>query len=146
MDMAKLKKTITIQRSVQVFLLILLVLVAFQFQQKMTQQQFLRAALFTIALQLLLFYPLNKLGEREASREVNAAAPNLPADKLAAARRSRIVSDMVRGAFFLFFITFIVLAPNHPSIQAIIFFTFIFTYLAFIQCFIGHLKRKMQAP
>lgn len=138
-----LKRIIAIQRAVQIFLLVLLVFVAFQLQGKMTSAQFLKVAIATMVAQLALFYPLNKLAGHEAARELETSAPGVPVEKLVELRRKRIFSDILKGSFFLFFVAFIALSPEHPLVQAFIFFTFILTTLTFIQCFIASLKKGM---
>ena len=58
------------------FLVVLLVIMALHFQSKFhsqgVPQAFLNSIIFSVILQLLAFYPLKKLTEKEAQREVAA--------------------------------------------------------------------------
>lgn len=135
----KLKKLIVIYRVVQVFLLGLLVYMAYSFQQifqaKGMPQIFLNSIVTAIVIQLLLFYPIRKFALAEAEREAASAGPDLSVDALKALRQRRIFSDILKMAVFLGFTIFILLAPSATFVMSTAFFCFILTLLTYFQCF-----------
>lgn len=139
MDKGKLKKTIVIYRVVQVFLLGLLVYMAYSFQQifqaKGMPKVFLNSILMSLAIQLLLFYPVRKFATAEAEREAAATAPGLSGEVLKAMRQRRIFSDIVKVSIFLGFTLFLFLSPPATAIMSTAFFCFVLTLLTYFQCF-----------
>jgi len=147
-DFGKLKRLMTIYLVVQIFLLALLAFVGFGFQMKMRAvgrpELFTRSALAALALQLLLFYVINKFARSEAAREVESSAVGLTPDDQAGFRKRRLVGDFIKAGVFIFFVTFILRAPDVLPVQCTIFFTFILTFLTYVQCYNFAAKRLMK--
>jgi hypothetical protein len=147
-DFSKLKRLIAIYLFVQVFLLALLAYVGVGFQMKMramgNPEQFTKSALTALVLQLVLFFVINKFARSEASREVDSSAVGLKPDELAGFRKKRLVGDYIKAGVFIFFVTFILRAPDVPLVQCTIFITFILTFLTYFQCYNFAAKRLMK--
>jgi hypothetical protein len=147
-DFTGLKRLITIYFVVQFFLLVLLAYVGIGFQMKMqtmgTPGSFTRSALSALAIQLVLFYGINKFAQGEAAREVESSAIGLKPDDLGRLRKKRLIGDSVKAGAFIFFVTFILRAPDLPPVQCTIFFTFILTFLTYFQCYNFAAKRLMK--
>ena len=147
-DFSKLRRSITIYLVVQVCLVALLVYVGIGFQMKFraigSPEQFTRSAMVALILQLVLFYPINRFARREATREVEASAVGLTPEELAGFRKKRIIGDFVKTGIFVFFVTFIMRAPNIPLVQSTIFITSFLTFLAYFQCYNYAAKRLMK--
>ena len=142
-DFKKLHRFIMIYAVVQVVLVLLLVYMAMSFQVSL-QQRFLTSVIASLVIQLALFYPIWKFAGREAAREVDACEIGLDAEKLKAMRTKRTIGDVVKSGVFIFFITFIIKAPDNRFILSIIYFTFILTFLSYFQCFNFAAKREMK--
>ena len=147
-DFKKLQRFITIYAVVQVVLILLLVYVAASFQGGFQMagypQRFFHSIILSLLIQLALFYPIWKFAGSEATREVNASEVGLGADKLKAMRTRRTIGDVVKSGVFVFFITFILKAPNNDLVRSVIYFTFILTILSYFQCFNFAAKREMK--
>jgi hypothetical protein len=147
-DFTGLKRLITIYFVVQFFLLALLAYVGIGFQVKMqtmgTPGSFTRSALAALAIQLVLFYGINRFAQSEAAREVESSATGLKPDDLARLRKKRLIGDSVKAGAFIFFVIFILKAPDLPQVQCTIFFTFILTFLTYFQCYNFAAKRLMK--
>jgi hypothetical protein len=147
-EFSNLKRLVTIYLFVQIFLLALLAYVGFGFQMKMRAigrpDQFTKSALAALVLQLVLFYVINKFASSEASREVESSATGLKTDELAALRKKRLIGDFIKAGVFIFFVTFILRAPDVPLVQCTLFFTFILTFLTYFQCYNFAVKRLMK--
>ena len=142
-DFKKLHRFIMIYAVVQVVLVLLLVYMAMSFQVSL-QQRFLTSVIASLVIQLALFYPIWKFAGREAAREVDACEIGLDAEKLKAMRTKRTIGDVVKSGVFIFFITFIIKAPDNRFILSTIYFTFILTFLSYFQCFNFAAKREMK--
>ncbi len=146
-DFKRLRRLITIYTVVQVFLVALLIYMAVNFQTGLQvegrPQRFLHSVIVTLAIQLALFYPINKFAAREARREIDSSATNLTVEELKSLRNKRIFGDVVKTGIFIFFITFILRAPQDRFVLSIIFFSFILTTLSYFQCYNFAAKRGM---
>ncbi|TWJ33123.1 hypothetical protein [Geobacter argillaceus] len=147
-DFKRLRRFITIYAAVQVVLVLLLVYMAVNFQAGLQAegrpQRFLHSVVATLVFQLMLFYPIRKFAASEATREVEACATNLDPDTLKKMRTRRTIGDVVKCGAFIFFVTFILKAPQDRFVLSIIFFTFILTFLSYFQCFNFAAKREMK--
>lgn len=147
-DFKKLRRLILIQGVVQLFLVLLLILMALKFQGALQAegrpQRFLHSVVTTLVLQLALFYPINKLASRDAEREVTSAATDLTEAEMKALRQKRLISDYIKAAIFIFFITFALRAPQDRFVLSIIYFSFILTFLTYFQCYNFAAKRMMK--
>lgn len=147
-DFKRLRRLTTIYLVVQVFLVILLVYMAMNFQTGLQgegrPQRFLHSVVVTLIIQLALFYPLNKLAARDAEREVDSCAIGLSVEELKGLRTKRIIGESIKTAIFIFFITFILKAPQDRFILSVIFFSFILTILSYYQCYNYAAKRLMR--
>lgn len=146
-DFKRIRKTITINTVIQVFLVVLLVIAAIKVQQGLVAQgrphRFLHSVYVTIALQLVLFFPLSKAAGAEVERELAGSEPGLSAERLQELRRKRIFAEFMKAAVFVFFVTFILRAPGDLFIQGMIFFSFLLTTISYLQCFNFTAKRRM---
>lgn len=135
----RMKRTLVIHRIVQILLCLLLVYMALHFQQlfaeKGTPQVFRNSLLATLFLQLVLFFPLRHFAGNEARREVAAATRPAEVEQQKLWRRQRLFSDTIKGAIFLGFTIFIIIAPPFTFILSTAFFSFLATVITYLQCF-----------
>ena len=146
-NFTKLRRLTIIYLVVQVFLFILLVFMAMNFQTKLAGQSpsFLRSIVVTFIIQLALYIPINKFANWEARREAEAAAPALSTAEQKTLRTRRMIGDVTKTSIFFFFVVFFWRAPNNQFILSVIFFTFITTYLSYIQNFNFAVKREIKS-
>ncbi len=144
-NVKQLKRLIMIYRVVQVFLLGLFFYMAWHFQKlfqlKGMPQIFLNSILTSLVIQLLIFYPVWKFAAADARRE--AASVGASADDSKKLRQQRMYSDMLKASIFMFFATFIYLAPAATFFMSTAFFSFILALLTYAQCFTFTLSRLL---
>lgn len=144
-DYNRLRKMTKIYLAIQIFLIILLVFMAINFQVKMraegVSQRFLHSVVAALVIQLGLFYPIRKFAGNEAEREIESLNSGLDKDKLKSLRNRRMIADVAKMGVFVFFVTFVARAPKVLFIQSLIFFTFILTFLSYFQCLGFALKK-----
>jgi phage-related holin len=144
-DYNRLRKMTKIYLVIQVFLVILLVFMALNFQAKMlaegVSQRFLHSVVAAVMIQLALFYPIKRFAGNEAEREIEALTPGLDAARVKSLRTRRMIADVAKMGVFVFFVTFVARAPKVLFIQSLIFFTFILTFLTYFQCLGFALKK-----
>jgi hypothetical protein len=144
----RVKRLTLIYLVVQLFLLALLVTMAFQFQavfrSKGIPQVFFNSIIASVVLQLVTFYPLKVLAEKEARREVAFDAGTLTPEELKGLRHSRMFYDFGKATIFLFFAAFIILAPGVTFVMSTIYFGFILVGLTYFQCFNFAARRAMR--
>ena len=137
-DYTRLRRMTKIYLVIQIFLVALLIFMGFYFQNALTAEgrspRFLHSVLFALAFQLVLFYPIKKFADKEATREVASSATDLDFETTKMLRNKRIVGDVVKSGVFVFFLTFIYKAPKDAFVLSTLFLTFIFTYLSYFQC------------
>lgn len=144
-DFKKLRRLTTIYYFVQAFMIVLFGASAFWLQVNAPSQIFINSLIRAVVVQLILFYPIYKFAAHEAKREVASCRTSLSPDEAMALRRKRVTGDIIKSAMFIFFIMFIVRAPQAPGILFPILFIFILTTLCYFQCFNFIAKREMQA-
>jgi uncharacterized membrane protein YhaH (DUF805 family) len=142
-DFTKLRRLLTIHLVVQICLVLMLVTVSLTFQQKIADR-FLNCVIFSLLIQVGLFFPLKNLTAREVNREIGSSALGLTLDDLKSLRKKRVIADILKSSVFLFFIVFIYRLPGQPVVLAIAFLTFILTCLSYFQCFNYWARREMK--
>jgi hypothetical protein len=144
-DYTRLRRMTKIYLVIQIFLVVLLLFMALNFQVKMKaeglSQRFLHSVVTALAIQMALFYPIRKFAGNEAEREIESCTPGLDAAKLKSLRNRRMIADVAKMGVFVFFVTFVARAPKVLFIQSLIFFSFILTFLSYFQCLSISLKR-----
>jgi len=152
-DFKKLRRLINIYAFVQVVLVGLLIYTALQFQTSLTAvgraDLFTKSIMYTLLMQLALFYPIFKFGSREAGLAVDSLQSGLTPAELKSLRNKRLVGDVVKSGVFCFYVVFIWKVPvsNAAATRfflSMIFFNFILTYLCYFQCFNFAVKRLMK--
>lgn len=146
-DYKRLKRTTRIYLVIQIVLVLLLLVMGFYFQSKLTANgdstRFFKSVLIALAFQLAIFYPIRKFAEKEAQREVDSSVPGLDFETLKKLRSKRIYADVVKSGVFVFFLTFIWKAPQNTFIMSIVFLSFIFTYVSYFQCLSFQIKQAI---
>jgi len=143
-DFTKLRRLLIIHLVVQIALVALLLWASWQFQQRLADR-FLNGVIFSLVIQLGLFFPIKSLTAKEVDREIASSAIGLTPADLQALRRKRVTADVIKTSVFLFFLIFIYRLPNKPIILAIAYFSFILTCLSYFQCFNFAARREMRA-
>jgi len=141
-DYSRLRRLLKIYLAVQVGLVLLLIYMAVIMQTGL-QERFIRSVAVTLVIQMAIFFPMKKLALKEADREIEACAPDLDGDKLKALRYRRMFADVIKMAVIIFFVTFILKAPNNLFILSIVYFSFILTVLSYFQCVSFALRRAL---
>lgn len=148
-DYTRLRRLLKIYLVCQVFLGILLIYMAMHFQSGLLAQgrpqRFFHSVVAAFIFQVVLFYPIWKFAGKEADREIDSSATGLSDEQLKALRKRRMFSDMVKTGVFVFFVTFFYKAPKDLFILAVLFFSFILTYLSYFQCVTTRIKRGIAA-
>ena len=143
----RLHRTLLIYRIVQIMLTVLLVYMALHFQQlfldKGTPHIFRNSLLATLLLQFVLFFPLRRFAGNEARRELAAAAAQATTEQQKQLRQQRLIGDTLKGAVFLGFAAFILMAPPATFVLSTAFFCFIVTVITYLQCFNFAVKRGL---
>jgi hypothetical protein len=124
--------------AIQIVLVVLLLVMGFYFQSKLTSEgrspRFFHSMVWALVFQLGMFYPIKKFADREAQREVDSSVPGLDFDTLKKLRNKRTVADVIKSGVFVFFLTFIWKAPQDTFVLSTLFMSFIFTYVSYFQC------------
>lgn len=138
-DGSKLRKVIKVYWVVQAVLVLLLIFMAVNFQSGLMAEgrpeRFLHSVVVAIVLQLLAFYPLKRFASREVERDLESTAADLTAEEQKSLRQKRLISDYIKWAIIIFFFTFAGLAPKDLFVLSVIFLSFIFTVIAYLQCY-----------
>lgn len=146
----RLQRTLLIHRTMQILLCILLIYMALHFQQlflaRGMPQVFRNSLLTTLLLQFIVFLPLHRFANREARRELAAAARQVTAEQQRQLRQQRLFGDILKGAVFLGFAVFIIIAPPATFVLSTAFFCFIVTVVTYLQCFNYSVRRGLVAP
>jgi hypothetical protein len=147
-DYNRLRKMTKIYLVIQIFLVVLLIFMAFRFQAKFVldgnAKAFTGGIIIATVMQLAIFWPIRKFALYEADREIESIQPNLDGDKLKSLRVKRMTGDIVKSAVFVFYLIFLVAMPNKKGVTSIlwpVFLTFILTYLTYFQCVTYALKK-----
>jgi len=146
----RLQRTLLIHRIMQILLCILLIYMALHFQQlflaRGMPQVFRNSLLTTLLLQFIVFLPLHRFANREARRALAAAARQVTAEQQRQLRQQRLFGDILKGAVFLGFAVFIIIAPPATVVLSTAFFCFIVTVVTYLQCFNYSVRRGLVAP
>jgi hypothetical protein len=142
-DFTKLRRLLIIHLVVQIALVALLLWASWQFQQRLADR-FLNGVIFSLVIQLGLFFPVKSLTAKEVDREIATSAIGLSPADLRVLRRRRVTADVIKSSVFLFFFIFIYTVPSKPIILAITYITFILTCLSYFQCFNFAARREMK--
>jgi hypothetical protein len=146
----RLRRTLLIHRLVQLLLGLLLITMALHFQQlfaaKGLPHVFRNSLLATLLLQFALFFPLRRFADKEARRELAAAATQTTVDEQKLLRQQRLFGDVVKGAVFLGFGIFILLAPPVTFVLSTALFSFIATVITYLQCFNFIVRSQLDSP
>jgi hypothetical protein len=153
-DFKKLNRQMMIYRIVQTILTGLLIVLAIIFQGRFgalnKPEQFISSIVASIAVQLLLIYPVYKLAWRDAGVEIKGSAPNLSTEQLAALRKKRLIGDLWKFCGVAFFAVFVTLVPDAkkaagaPLVLATTIFSFLLTCLMYFQCFNFSAKKRIK--
>ena len=147
-DNSQLRRLTKIYLAVQVFLVVLLLVMAFRFQAKLAADGNSRAFTGGIAiaavLQVALFWPIRKFASYEAEREIASRRPGLTGDELKSFRAKRLTTDVMKSAVFIFYLVFLMAMPDKKGTTGVlwtVFLSFILTYLTYFQCVSYALKK-----
>jgi len=153
-DFKKLNRQMMIYRIVQTILTGLLIVMAIVFQSRFAvlgkSGQFMSSIIASIAVQLLLIYPVYRLAWRDAGVEIEGAQPKLTTEQLAALRKKRLIGDLWKFCGVAFFVVFVTLVPDSkkaagaPLVLASTIFSFLLTCLMYFQCFNFSAKKRMK--
>jgi hypothetical protein len=145
----RLQRTLLIHRIVQILLSGLLLYMALHFQQlfatKGTPHIFRNSLLATLLLQFALFFPLRRFAGNEARRELAAAAAQATPEQQKQLRHQRLLGETLKGAVFLGFTAFILMAPPATFILSTAFCCFIVTVITYLQCFNFAVRRGLSS-
>lgn len=143
----RLRRTLLIHRIVQILLCVLLIYMALHFQQlfaaKGMPHVFRNSLLATLLLQFVLFFPLRSFADKEARRELAAAAMRVTVEQQKQLRHQRLFGDILKGAVFLGFSAFILIAPPVTFVLSTALFCFIVTVVTYLQCFNFVVRREL---
>lgn len=143
----RLRRAVLIYRVVQLLFCILLIFMALHFQQLFAEKGlphvFRNSLLVTLLLQFMLFFPLRRFADKEARRELAAASAQTTAEQQKQLRQQRLLADVIKGAVFLGFTTFIMMAPPVTFVLSTALFCFIVTVLTYLQCFNFVVRREL---
>jgi hypothetical protein len=153
-DFKRLNHVIIIYRVVQLVLAALLLFMAYHFQQLFAMigkpAQFLSSFIVAIIFELILLYPAYLLARRDANIEIDGCALGVSLDTLAVLRKKRLRSDLLKVSIFIFFITFIAMAPDAkksagaPLVLSSSIFSFLLLALTYFHGFNFCAKKQMK--
>jgi hypothetical protein len=153
-DFKKLNRQMMLYRIVQTILTGLLIVLAIIFQGQFAAlhkaSQFISSIVASIAVQLLVIYPVYRLAWRDAGIEIEGCAPDLSAVQLTALRKKRLIGDLWKFCGVAFFIVFVALVPDSkkaagaPLVLASTIFSFLLTCLMYFQCFNFSARKLMR--
>lgn len=146
--MRRIRKTLIIHRIVQIALMALLLYMALHFMQKFetagNMKPFYNSLIITLLIQVALFFPIRKFTEKEAIREINAAANDTPSVAEAKQLRTqRLIADFIKASVFIFFVVFILTAPPIDFLLSTTYFCCIGTVLSYLQNFNFAVRRRL---
>lgn len=142
----RLKRQMLIHTVLQVAFIMLLLYMAYHFQRlflaKGMPNIFYNSIFTTLFLQACLFYPIYRFASSEAKRELAEQSSTDPNERQNL-RRQRLYGDFMKGVIFIFYTTFILLAPAATFIMSTAFFSFIATAVTYLQSFNSAAKRLL---
>jgi hypothetical protein len=145
----RLRKTLIIHRIVQIAMIALLLYMALHFQQMFETKYgnlkpFYNSLIATLLIQVALFFPIRKFADREARRELNAAAKDTySVDETKQLRTQRLFADFIKASVFIFFAVFILTAPPAGFVLSTAYFSCIGTVLSYLQNFNFAVRRQL---
>ena len=144
-DSKRLNRIIKIHLIVQILLAMLLVFMAYSFQQLFALRgkpdQFIFSLIAAIICQLILLYPVYRLSRRDAGIEIDGCVLGISVDTLAALRKKRLMTDLWKCSVIVFFITFVAMVPDAgrasgaPLVLSTSIFSFLLICLTYFQGF-----------
>lgn len=153
-DFKRLKRTMLIYRIVQALLVCLMLYVAYTFQVNFAllgrPEKFTASLIASIAVQLLLIYPIYRLAWRDAGVEIEGSAVGLSTEMQAALRKKRLIGDLWKFSGVAFFLAFVTMipeakkAPGAAQVLAITLFSFLLLCLSYFQCFNFSARKRMK--
>lgn len=153
-EFKRLNHMIIIYRVVQIILILLLVFMAYNYQQLFASlgkpAQFLRSFIAAFASQLILLYPIYRLSNRDAGIEIESCAVGLSAENLAALRKKRLMADLLKFSIVIFFITFVAMVPDArkspgaPLVLSASIFSFLLICLTYFHGFNFCAKKRVK--
>ena len=147
--LVRIKRQMMIYTVLQIVLTALLLYIAWEFQgiyaAKGALKFFFNSIFLTMCLQIIVFYPIYRFATKEAQGELAAQQTTDPAE-MKALRAKRIFGDYLKAAVFIFYGTFIVMAPAVTFALSTAFFSFIATTLTYLQCFNFAMKNLLAPP
>ncbi|KAA0891740.1 hypothetical protein [Oryzomonas rubra] len=153
-DVKRVHRTMIVYRVVQVVLIALLGYMAFNFQRLFALRgrpdQFITSIVTAIVVQLILIYPIYRLAWRDAGIEIEGSVPGLSSEQLAALRKRRLMGDLWKSCAVIFFLTFVVMAPDQakakaaPLVLSCTLFSFLFACLSYFQCFNFSVRKRLK--
>jgi len=147
--MRRLRWTLTIHRIVQIVMIALLLYMALHFLQTFETKYgnlkpFYNSLIATLMIQMALFFPIRKFADKEARRELSAAANDTPSvEETKQLRTQRLISDFIKASAFIFFAVFIFTAPPAGFVLSTTYFSCIGTVLSYLQNFNFAVRRQM---
>ena len=147
--MRRIRNTLIIQRIVQIVLIALLLYMALHFQRTFQAKHgnlrpFYNSLIATLLIQVALFFPIRKFADKEANRELGAAAKGtLTIDEQKPLRTQRLFSDFIKASVFIFFVAFILIAPPAGFVLSTTFFCCIGAVVSYLQNFNFAVRRQL---
>ena len=148
--MRRIRKTLIIHRIVQIVLIALLLYMALHFQRTFQAKHgnlrpFYNSLIATLLIQVALFFPIRKFADKEVNRELDAAAKGtLTVDEQKQLRTQRLFSDFIKASVFIFFATFILIAPSAGFVLSTTFFCCIGAVVSYLQSFNFAVRRQIK--
>lgn len=153
-EFKRVNRTMTIYRIVQIVLAVLLVFMAYNFQQLFALRgkpdQFMFSLIAAIICQLILLYPAYRLSRRDAGIEIEGCAHGISVETLAALRKKRLMTDLWKFCVVVFFLTFVAMVPDAgksagaPLVLSTSIFSFLLICLTYFQGFNLCAKKQMK--
>jgi hypothetical protein len=151
-NFTRLKRLTIIYNVVQVGLLGLLLFMAYNFMLAFTKfgisGYFLKSLGMSVAIQLIMFYPVWWLSRQDLEIEVETSLVGVTPEQLVALRRKRMIGDIWKLSALGAFVVFVWMAPGVDKgrgasfILAVSYFGFLLTALTYFQCFNYNAKRR----
>ena len=153
-EFKRLNHMIIIYRVVQILLVMLLLFMAYHFQQLFAligkPTQFINSFISAIIFELILLYPAYLLSRRDANIEIEGSALGISAETLAVLRKKRLRSDMLKFCVIIAFVTFVAMAPDAkkstgaPLVLSTTIFSFLLIALTYFNGFNYCAKKLMK--
>ncbi|MDD5285522.1 MAG: hypothetical protein PHD54_06660 [Desulfuromonadaceae bacterium] len=153
-EFKRLNHLIIIYRVVQIILVMLLLFMAYHFQQLFVligkPGQFINSFIVAVISQMILLYPAYLLSRRDAKMEIESCALGVSVETLVAIRKKRLLSDLLKFCILIFFITFVAMAPDAkkstgaPLVLSTCIFSFLLISLTYFHGFNFCAKKQIK--